>query len=93
MLAMRSQQNYEKSVTAATAQATFEDVRDEVKERKALARLRDSIIRHVPEEGIARGQLRKATTSATTKHRFDMALTKALEDGALTIIDGRFQRT
>jgi len=92
MLAMRSQQNYEKTVTAATAQATFEDVKEETKERKALARLRDSIIRHIPPEGVARGQLRKVTTSKDTRHRFDAAMTKALEDGAITIIDGRIHR-
>jgi hypothetical protein len=93
MLAMRRQANYEKTVTAATAQATFEDVRDETRERKALAKLRDSIIRHVPEEGITRAPLRRATTSATTKHRFDMALAKALEDRAIKLVDERYYTT
>jgi len=92
MFSMRTQQNYEKTVTAATAQATFEDVKDETKERKALARLRDSIIRHVPEEGIARGQLRKVTTSKDTRHRFETALAKALDDGALKEVDERIHR-
>jgi hypothetical protein len=90
MLAVKKQANYERTVTAATAQATFEDVKDDVKERKSVARLRDAIIRKVPKDGITRAPLRRATTSSAGKHRFDAALTKALEDGKIELRGDRY---
>ena len=89
MLATKKQYNYERSVTAATAQAHFEATKDEVKERQLVAHLRDTIIARIPEEGVARGQLRKKVASGKTRYRFDAALAKAVEDGKVVERDGR----
>ena len=92
MLEIKKQSVYDRTVSAATAQAHFEATKDDVKERQAISSLRDTIIRHVPEEGITRGPLRKATVSSKTKYRFDTALAKAIEDGKLVERDGRYFR-
>jgi len=90
MFNMRTQQNFDRTVTAATAQATFEDVKEEARERRAIASLRDTILRRIPEEGMARGQLRKVTTSRVTRHRFDLALAKAMDDGKVELRGDRY---
>lgn len=90
MFSMRTQQSYEATVTKATAQAVFEDVRDDMRERRAVASLRDTIVRKVPDEGITRAPLRRACTSGKTKHRFDAALAKAMEDGKIVLRGDRF---
>ena len=90
MLAVKKQATYERSVTAATAQAHFETTKDEVKERQLVARLRDTIIAKIPEEGVAKVPLRKQVVSSKTKYRFEPALAKALEDGAIVERDGRY---
>lgn len=74
----------------AEAAAHFEDTRDSLKERRAIARLSDSIVAKVPEEGIARGALRKLTTSGGTRHRFDAALEQALERGQVIHRDDHY---
>ena len=56
---------------------------DDVKERKAVARLRDSIVRKVGEGPIATGKLSRATTSSGTRHRFSDAVAAAVADGAI----------
>jgi hypothetical protein len=90
MLAIKKQATYERSVTAATAQAHFETTRDEVKERQLLANMRDRIIAKVPKEGITRTPLRKLVSSGSTKQRFPAALAKALEDGKIVEREGRY---
>lgn len=88
MMAARKQANYDATVTKATAQAVFEDVKDDLKERRAVGSLRATILRHVPKGGIAQGQLRKVTTSKLTRHRFEVALANAVAEGELEIRDG-----
>ena len=90
MLATKRQHQYEKTVTAATAQAAFEDVKEAARERQAVASLRDTILRRIPEEGITRSPLRKLTTNTRTKHRFDTALIKAMDDGKLELRGDRY---
>lgn len=84
-----SQQKTAKIQAAGHADAVRETAKTDVLENQKIARLRDSIIRKVDENGIARGALRKATTSKETRHRFDQALERAFDDGAVVERDGK----
>ena len=75
--------NQAKTVAYAEREAAVDDL----KERRAVARLRDAIIRHSVEP-VTPGQVRKASTSHSTRHRFDDALALAVEDGAVEIVTG-----
>lgn len=79
---------------SADGRADYEAHVDDVKERKAVARLTDALIRRVTEtggDGIGRADLRRTSTSASTRHRFDDALRQAVERGALTEQEGRIR--
>lgn len=83
-----------RNTTQGVAQASRELAADDFKERQKIARLRDSIIAKVPDEGVGRNALRKAVCSSDTKHRFDAALEAAVQDGKVQVsADGLVQRT
>tara|TARA_R110002153_G_scaffold259808_1_gene419568 strand:- start:28 stop:2328 length:2301 start_codon:yes stop_codon:yes gene_type:complete len=72
-----------KTMSLAEREATIDDV----KERKAIDRLRDSIIRKVAQGPIATNKLARATTAAGTRHRFEDALSAALADGRIEVVN------
>lgn len=72
-----------KTMSMADREATIDDV----KERKAVERLRASILRKVAEGPIATNKLARATTAAGTRHRFDEALSSALADGTIEVVN------
>ena len=72
-----------KTMSMAEREATIDDV----KERKAIARLRASIVRKVAEGPISKSDLMKATTASGTRHRFDEALASAIADGTIEVVD------
>jgi hypothetical protein len=72
-----------KTMSMAEREATIDDV----KERKAIARLRASIVRTVAEGPITKRKLARATTSSSTRHRFEEALASAAADGEIEVVD------
>jgi hypothetical protein len=77
-----------KTMSLAEREATIDDV----KELKAIARLRASIVRKTAEGPISKSDLMKATTASSTRHRFSEALASAVADGEIEVVntpDGR----
>lgn len=89
---LRSSQVRDQRHTAAEVRGETEAVVEDAKDRRAVATLSAKLVTKVDTEGMGRNQLRKATTSASTKHRFDAALALAVSNGYLIEVDGRVQR-
>ena len=60
---------------------------DDMKEPKAIARLHAAIVRKVAEGPISKRKLARATTSTSTRHRFEEALASAAADGEVEVVD------
>jgi len=84
---VRHEQLAQKTTLAATAAAQRELIAEDVKEARAVNRLRDSIVAKVRAAGgsLTVLQTKRATTSSTTRHRFDDALSAAVGDGLVAV--------
>jgi hypothetical protein len=92
LVAVKQADDTVRRIRAADGRAEFESHVDDVKERKAVAKLTESIIRRTTEagaKGIGRAELRRACTAATTRHRFEDALHQAIDRGAVEERDER----
>lgn len=92
LMAVQQQQQRDEGHKRATAAALFEDTKDDLRERRGIASLRDAIPGKVPDEGIGRNELRRKMVKSTTKHRFDPALEAAIADGKVVVREGRIHR-
>ena len=71
-------------VTQGTAQGMREVAAEDVKERQAVSRLSDALVRRITNDGaLTKRALSRMTVSSTTRHRFDEALEQACDRGLL----------
>jgi hypothetical protein len=76
----------ESRVTSATARGEAESIVEDVKERAAISRLGDAIVKRVlgsPDARLARSDVRRAACSSATRHRFEAAVEWAVAAGRL----------
>jgi len=73
--------------TAAVAKAESEIVVEDVKERRAIARMAEAIRNHVVDGAVSRRKVARAVSSSSTRYRFDNALTLAISNGWV-VVDG-----
>ncbi len=69
------------------AQAAVEIARDDVKERQAVTRLAERIRDACDEQEWSYAKLRRRITSGTTRHRFDDALARAVDNGWVEVFE------
>jgi len=91
LYAHRLQRRRDERHNQAAARAEVEIVVDDIKERKGVASMAETIRRHVSEESMAVGALRKKT-KGPLRHRFEAALELAISNGWIKVTDGRVEK-
>ena len=92
LYATRKQAQRDQGLAAAEARGDLRYVEESATERRYVAVLSQRIVDRTPDDGWTVRKAEHDLTSATTRHRFDPALTLARSNGFVQVIDGRITR-
>ena len=87
----RLQKNSDRRHTSAVERAEVEIVIEDIKERQAIARMAEAIRRVVMDGSVSRGKVTRRVSASSTRHRFEPALSLAISNGWVRVLEDRIE--
>ena len=79
--------------STAIIKAEVDDIVDDVRDRRAIARMAEAIRLKVADGAMGRNKVARAVSSGSTRYRFDAALRLAISNGWVMVVEDRIEPT